>query len=36
MLYLGRETHLVKEALIHVDWDELKEVLVKERENLGN
>ena len=36
MLYLGRESHLVKEALIHVNWDELKEVLVKEGEDLGN
>ena len=32
---LGQRSHLVKEALIHVNWDELKEVLVKEREDLG-
>ena len=33
---LGHRSHLVEEALIHVNWDELKEVLVKEREDLGN
>ena len=27
--------HLVKEALVHVDWDKLEEVLVEQRENLG-
>ena len=32
---LGQRSHLVKEALIHVNWNELKEVLVKEREDLG-
>ena len=26
--------HLVKEALVHVDRDELEEVLVEKRENL--
>ena len=38
MLYLGlgHRSHLVEEALIHVNWDELKEVLVKEGEDLGN
>ena len=28
--------HLVKEALVHVDRDELEEVLVEQRENLDN
>ena len=26
--------NLVEEALIHMNWDELEEVLVKQRENL--
>ena len=28
--------HLIEEALIHVNRDELEEVLVKQGENLGN